>query len=119
MKQICFSLLCEYSFIGAGVAAAQTIDRIPIIIDTDFVMPPHDDSMALMLALQSPEVEILGNRYPATVTAKPLYDPDGGRMRVLGRHGGQLGDELLELALGQGAGETVGRPAVLEGIDGG
>ncbi len=27
------------------------------------------------------EVEILGNRYPARVTAKPLYDPDGGRMR--------------------------------------
>jgi inosine-uridine nucleoside N-ribohydrolase len=35
-------------------------DRIPIIFDTDFVMPPHDDSMALMLALQSPELEILG-----------------------------------------------------------
>ena len=35
-------------------------DRIPIIFDTDFVMPPHDDSMALMLALQSPEFEILG-----------------------------------------------------------
>lgn len=35
-------------------------DRIPIIFDTDFVMPPHDDSMALMLALQSPEIEILG-----------------------------------------------------------
>ncbi len=35
-------------------------DRIPIISDTDFVMPPHDDSMALMLALQSPELEILG-----------------------------------------------------------
>lgn len=35
-------------------------NRIPIIFDTDFVMPPHDDSMALMLALQSPELEILG-----------------------------------------------------------
>jgi inosine-uridine nucleoside N-ribohydrolase len=35
-------------------------DRIPIIFDTDFVMPPADDSMALMLALQSPELEILG-----------------------------------------------------------
>ncbi len=35
-------------------------DRIPVIFDTDFVMPPHDDSMALMLALQSPELEILG-----------------------------------------------------------
>ena len=27
------------------------------------------------------EVEILGNRYPARVTAKPLYDPEGRRMR--------------------------------------
>lgn len=35
-------------------------DRIPIIFDTDFVMPPQDDSLALMLALQSPELEILG-----------------------------------------------------------
>jgi inosine-uridine nucleoside N-ribohydrolase len=48
-------LLCVANF-----AAAQTGDRIPIIFDTDFVMPPHDDSMALMLALQSPEIEILG-----------------------------------------------------------
>ena len=48
-------LLCVSNF-----AAAQTEDRIPIIFDTDFVMPPHDDSMALMLALQSPEIEILG-----------------------------------------------------------
>ncbi len=46
----CFSL--------SGVAAAQ--DRMPIIFDTDFVMPPYDDSMALMLALQSTELEILG-----------------------------------------------------------
>ena len=40
--------------------AVPADDRIPIIFDTDFVMPPHDDSMALMLALQSPEFEILG-----------------------------------------------------------
>jgi inosine-uridine nucleoside N-ribohydrolase len=43
-----------------NVAVAQAEDAIPIIFDTDFVMPPHDDSMALMLALQSPELEILG-----------------------------------------------------------
>ncbi len=35
-------------------------DRIPIIFDTDFVMPPWDDGLTLMLALQSPELEILG-----------------------------------------------------------
>ncbi len=28
------------------------------------------------------EVEILGNRYPATLAAKPLYDPTGAKMRV-------------------------------------
>lgn len=31
-----------------------------IIFDTDFLMPPADDALALMLALQSPEVRILG-----------------------------------------------------------
>ncbi|MGI9262497.1 MAG: nucleoside hydrolase, partial [Woeseiaceae bacterium] len=46
-------------FLLAG-ANAVAQDRIPIIFDTDFVMPPWDDSMALMLALQSPEFEILG-----------------------------------------------------------
>ena len=43
---------------GHILAEAQT--PIPVIFDTDFVMPPQDDSMALMLALQSPELEILG-----------------------------------------------------------
>ncbi len=33
---------------------------IPIIFDTDFAMPPTDDGLTLMLALQSPEIEILG-----------------------------------------------------------
>jgi inosine-uridine nucleoside N-ribohydrolase len=31
-----------------------------IIFDTDFILPPGDDGMALLLALQSDEVEILG-----------------------------------------------------------
>ena len=51
--------LCACCLASAEIAVAQS-DRIPIIFDTDFVMPPHDDSMALMLALQSPEIEILG-----------------------------------------------------------
>ncbi len=37
-----------------------TQERIPIIFDTDFAMPPTDDGLTLMLALQSPELEILG-----------------------------------------------------------
>jgi len=40
--------------------AADELNALPVIIDTDFVMPPSDDSMALMLALQSPELRILG-----------------------------------------------------------
>jgi len=54
------SLLAVAQLAIAQLAITQSDERIPIIFDTDFVMPPHDDSMALMLALQSPEVEILG-----------------------------------------------------------
>jgi inosine-uridine nucleoside N-ribohydrolase len=39
---------------------APAQERIPIIFDTDFAMPPTDDGLTLMLALQSPELEILG-----------------------------------------------------------
>jgi inosine-uridine nucleoside N-ribohydrolase len=60
MERLAFLILLCVSSLAAVVVAAQTEDRIPIIFDTDFVMPPHDDSMALMLALQSPEIEILG-----------------------------------------------------------
>ena len=49
-------LLCT----SVATGNAQSEDRTKIIFDTDFVMPPFDDSMALMLALQSPEIEILG-----------------------------------------------------------
>ena len=58
MRKLFVVVLAALSFFGTGTVAAQ--DRIPIIFDTDFVMPPADDGMALMLALQSPEIEILG-----------------------------------------------------------
>lgn len=52
---------------GATVAALALASSahaqprpIPIIFDTDFGMVPQDDSFALMLALHSPELEILG-----------------------------------------------------------
>ena len=55
------AVIIGLSLFGAvAPVAAQSVNRIPIIFDTDFVMPPADDGMALMLALQSPEVEILG-----------------------------------------------------------
>lgn len=50
-----FSILLTFV---AGTCVAQ--ERIPVIFDTDFAMPPTDDALALMLALQSPELEILG-----------------------------------------------------------
>lgn len=56
MRRSCAILFAVLAF--ARPLSAQ--ERIPIIFDTDFVMPPYDDSMALMLALQSPEFEILG-----------------------------------------------------------
>jgi inosine-uridine nucleoside N-ribohydrolase len=42
-----------------GAHAAEP-PRHEVIFDTDFVMPPADDGMALILALHSPELEILG-----------------------------------------------------------
>jgi inosine-uridine nucleoside N-ribohydrolase len=42
------------------MAVGASADPQRIIFDTDFILPPGDDGMALLLALQSPEVEILG-----------------------------------------------------------
>lgn len=60
MRNLIVILFCVASFAMTGIVSAQSQERIPIIFDTDFVMPPADDSLALMLALQSPEIEILG-----------------------------------------------------------
>lgn len=40
--------------------AALAAQTQRIIFDTDFILPPGDDGLALLLALQSPEIEILG-----------------------------------------------------------
>src|SRR5437588_12621712 len=47
------------------IAILATAPMLPaqqqkIIFDTDFVMPPQDDGMALLFALNSPELQILG-----------------------------------------------------------
>jgi len=47
------------SFGGPGGLAAASAPH-KVIFDTDFVMPPADDGLALILALASPELEILG-----------------------------------------------------------
>jgi inosine-uridine nucleoside N-ribohydrolase len=44
---------------AAGPSAAQDASH-RVIIDTDFALPPQDDGLALALALNSPELDILG-----------------------------------------------------------
>ncbi len=44
----------------SSVAGAQTRVVQKVIFDTDFVVPPQDDGLALILALHSPELQILG-----------------------------------------------------------
>jgi inosine-uridine nucleoside N-ribohydrolase len=39
---------------------AQATAPIKVIFDTDFLVPPQDDGLALALALKSPELQILG-----------------------------------------------------------
>ena len=46
--------------LGACTTSAVSQERTAIIFDTDFALPPQDDGLALMLAVQSPELEILG-----------------------------------------------------------
>ena len=52
-------LTLSFSGIPSADAQART-PVVPIVFDTAVVMPPADDGMALMLALQSPEIEVLG-----------------------------------------------------------
>lgn len=54
------SVLAAALMCAAASAAAQPAPAHRIIFDTDFVIPPQDDSMALILALKSPELQILG-----------------------------------------------------------
>jgi inosine-uridine nucleoside N-ribohydrolase len=44
----------------SSLAGAQTSAAHKVIFDTDFVVPPQDDGFALILALNSPELEMLG-----------------------------------------------------------
>ena len=60
LRRLLILSIAVYLLTCAVAGVARSEDRSKIIFDTDFVMPPYDDSMALMLALQSPEFEILG-----------------------------------------------------------
>jgi inosine-uridine nucleoside N-ribohydrolase len=59
MRRLSAGLFFAALSLAAPAAQAQPLP-IPIIFDTDFGMVPQDDSFALMLALHSPELEILG-----------------------------------------------------------
>jgi inosine-uridine nucleoside N-ribohydrolase len=48
------------SQVSPALAQLSASDPQKVILDTDFVMPPQDDSMALMLVLKSPELKLLG-----------------------------------------------------------
>ena len=74
--------------LAALALAASTLMAAPehrIIFDTDFALPPMDDGYALLLALNSPEIEILGvttvmgnvNRDDATVQALKMLEITG------------------------------------------
>lgn len=46
---------------GASPGAAQPRSREPVLLDTDFQLSsPSDDALALLLALQSPELDVVG-----------------------------------------------------------
>src|ERR1700730_10893269 len=51
------TLLFALAAAGAGAAPGATHR---VIFDTDFALPPQDDGLALALALNSPELEIVG-----------------------------------------------------------
>ena len=57
-------VVTAFSLLPALFAQAQSPSvpngSIKIIFDTDFVVPPQDDGTALILALKSPELDILG-----------------------------------------------------------
>lgn len=59
MHKRCARYLLVFVIFSAWTSALSA-EQIPVIFDTDFAMPPSDDSMALMLALRSPELNVLG-----------------------------------------------------------
>lgn len=59
MSRSAFALMVLLA-LSLPAPAAQGGAAHTIIFDTDFVIPPQDDSLALMLALNSPEIRILG-----------------------------------------------------------
>ena len=53
-------VLCLTALVVAMDTGGAVAQQHKVIFDTDFAVPPQDDGMALILALHSPEIEILG-----------------------------------------------------------
>jgi len=61
--------------------AVPAAERQKVIFDTDFAVPPQDDALALILALQSPELEILG--ITTVAGNRSMEDATADALRVL------------------------------------
>ena len=57
LPRVALPLLFAVGAAGSGAAAAA---NHRVIFDTDFALPPQDDGLALALALNSPELDIVG-----------------------------------------------------------
>lgn len=57
---LAIAALGAMALLGGSCVKAQSAAPIRVIFDTDFAVPPQDDGMALILALKSPELKILG-----------------------------------------------------------
>ena len=53
-------VICLMALVVAMDRGGALAQEHKVIFDTDFAMPPQDDGMALILALHSPEIDILG-----------------------------------------------------------
>ena len=77
LRAVLFAVLVMLS--TGSFPAVVTGQSHKIIFDTDFILPPGDDGLALLLALQSPELEILaittvaGNESVERATADVLW----------------------------------------------
>ena len=77
LRAVLFAVLVMLS--TGSFPAVVTGQSHKIIFDTDFILPPGDDGLALLLALQSPELEILaittvaGNASVERATAEVLW----------------------------------------------
>lgn len=72
------------SVIAGTGASAQATHRI--IFDTDFALPPQDDGLALALALNSPELDIVGITTVSGNYNLPRANADVLRMLEITRH---------------------------------